>query len=44
MDLGESPGVLGAAFETSRGDGRRRGRLDEVVDPLQRVLIQAGFG
>lgn len=44
MDLRESPGALSAAVQAGRGDGGGHGLLDEVVDPLARVLIQARFG
>ena len=44
LDLRESPGALSAAVQAGRGDGGGHGLLDEVVDPLARVLIQARFG
>ena len=44
LDLRKSPGALSAAVQAGWGDGGGRGLLDEVVHPLTRVLIQAGFG
>ena len=44
LELRQGSGALGAAVLTGRGDGRRRGLLDEVVHPLAGVLVQVGFG
>lgn len=44
LNLGESPGALGATVLTSWGDGSRHGLLDEVVQPLARVFVQVYFG
>ena len=44
LDLRESLGVLSAAVHAGWGDCRGHGPLDEVVNPLARVLVQARFG
>lgn len=44
LDMWERSGALSAAIQAGRGDGGGGGLLDEVVHPLARVLIQAGFG
>lgn len=43
LDLGESPGAVSAAVQARRGDGGGHGLLDELVDPLARVLVRAGL-